>query len=75
MVTKAFCDETPATIERMIIDQFIAGCEIDNTRLHLIQNNPKTSREAIDMAVNHQAALRCNDLLTNSANMMSTEEN
>ena len=74
LAAKAFCDETPATIDRMIIDQFIAGCEIDNIRLHLIQNNPKTSREAIDMAVNHQAALRYNDLLNNSATMMSTEE-
>ena len=59
----------------MIIDQFIAGCEMDKIRLHLIKNSPKTSREAIDMAVDHQAALRYNDLFNNSATKISTGEN
>ena len=48
---------------------------MDKIRLHLIKNSPKTSREAIDMAVNYQAALRYNDLLNNSATKMSTRDN
>ena len=75
LAAKAFCDEPFVTIDRMIIDQFIAGCEMDKIRLHLIKNSPKTSREAIDMAVNYQAALRYNDLLNNSATKMPTGEN
>ena len=48
---------------------------MDKIRLHLIKNSSKMSREAIDMAVDHQAALRCNDLLNNSATKMSTGDN
>ena len=59
----------------MMIDQFIAECEINKIRLHLIKNSPKTARKAIDMAVNHQAAVRYNDLLNNSATKMSTRDN
>ena len=41
LAAKAFCDEPSATIDRMIIDQFIAGCEMDKIRLHLVKNSPK----------------------------------
>ena len=29
LAAKAFCDESSVTIDRMITDQFIAGCEMD----------------------------------------------
>ena len=54
LAAKAFCNESFAAIDRMTIDQFIAGCEMDKIRLHLIKNSPKTSRETIDIAVNQR---------------------
>ena len=47
--------QTPDTVDRMIIDQCIVGCEVDRTRLHLIEKGPRTSREVLTFGIAHQA--------------------
>ena len=39
LAAKAFPEEISDTADRMITDQFILGCEVDRTRLHLIEKD------------------------------------
>ena len=50
-------------IDRFITDQMIAGCLNGKVRLYLIERHPRSSREALDLAVANQAALEYNQNL------------
>ena len=63
LAVKAFPDEAADTIDRMITDQFIVGCEVDRTRLHLIEKGPRTLREALALGIAHQTAIEYNESL------------
>ena len=58
LAAKAFAEETADTVDRMITDQFIVGCEVDRTSLQLIEKGSHTSREALAFGIAHQAAIR-----------------
>ena len=76
LAAKAFPEESADTVDRMITDQFIIGCEIDRTRLHLIEKGPRTSREALSLGIAHQSALRYNESLrdTSGVSAMGVQE-
>ena len=63
LAAKTFPEETADTIDRMITDQFIVRCEIDRTRLHLIEKGPCASMEVLALGIAHQAAIRYNESL------------
>ena len=73
LAAKAFPDESADTIDRMITDQFIVGCEVDRTRLHLIEKGPRTSREALALGIAHQAAIRYNESLKDTSTVSAVE--
>ena len=73
LAAKAFPDESAETIDRMITDQFIVGCEVDRTRLHLIEKGPRTSREALALGIAHQAAIRYNKSLKDTSTVSAVE--
>ena len=57
----------------MITDQFIVGCEVDRTRLHLIEKGPRTSREALSVGIAHHAAMRYNESLKDTSTVSAVE--
>ena len=61
--TKAFPQDTTEAVDRFITDQLIAGCSNEKVRLYLIERHPRSSREALDLAVTYQAALEYNQNL------------
>jgi hypothetical protein len=70
---KAFTDESGATIDRMIRDQFMVRND-DKTRLYLIEKS--TAREALSLAISFQAAHSFNDTMKDAAvTIASTEVN
>jgi hypothetical protein len=72
---KAFTEESGATIDRMIRDQFMVRND-DKTRLHLIEKSPQTAREALSLAISFQAAHSFNDTMKDAAvTIASTEVN
>ena len=73
LAAKAFPDETADTVDRMITDQFIVGCEVDRTRLHLIEKGPRTSREALALGIAHQAAIKYNESLRDTSAVSAVE--
>ena len=73
LAAKAFPDESADTVDRMITDQFIVGCEIDRTRLHLIEKGPHTSREALALGIAHQAAIKYNESLRDTSAVSALE--
>ena len=73
LAAKAFPDESADTVDRMITDQFIVGCEIDGTRLHLIEKGPHTSREALALGIAHQAAIKYNESLRDTSAVSALE--
>ena len=73
LAARAFPDESADTVNRMISDQFIAGCEIDRTRLHLIEKGPHTSRKALALGIAHQAAIKYNESLKDTSAVSALE--
>ena len=73
LAAKAFPEESADTIDRMITDQFIVGCEVDRTRLHLIEKGPRTSREALAIGIAHQSAMRYNESLRDTSSVSAVE--
>ena len=73
LAAKAFPDEAADTVDRMITDQFIVGCEVDRTRLHLIGKGPRTSRKALSVSIAHQAAMRHNESLKDTSTVLAVE--
>jgi hypothetical protein len=72
---KAFTEESGATIDRMIRDQFMVRND-DKTRLYLIEKSPQTAREALSLAISFQAAHSFNDTMKDAAvTIASTEVN
>ena len=65
--TKAFPQDTTEAVDRFITDQLIAGCSNEKVRLYLIERHPRSSREALDLAVAYQAALEYNQNLAKPA--------
>ena len=64
------------TNDKNILDQFLIGSGDDKVRLYLIEKSPKTSREALSMAVAYKAALQYNETLKENTLMAAanTEE-
>ena len=56
---KAFGNK-PEEIEGNVLDQFVAGIADNKIRLHLIEKNPTTSKEACDFAVAYKNAQEYN---------------
>ena len=65
--TKAFPHDIIEAVDWFITDQMIAGCSNEKVRLYLIERHPRTSREALDLAVTYQAALEYNQNLSKPA--------
>ena len=65
--TKAFPHDTTEAVDRFIADQLIAGCSNEKVRLYLIERHPRSSREALYLAVAYQAALEYNQNLAKPA--------
>ena len=63
LAAKAFPGESADSIDKNILDQFLIGSRDDKVRLYLIEKNPKTSREALSMAVAYKAVLQYNETL------------
>ena len=63
LAANAFPGENADTIDKNILDQFLLGPGDDKVRLYLIKKSPKTSREALSMAVAYKAALQYNETL------------
>jgi hypothetical protein len=70
---KAFTEETALTIDRMIRDQFMVRND-DKTREHLIGKAPKTSREALSLAIAFQAAQTFTETLKDNTITISATE-
>ena len=51
------------SIDKNILDQFFIGSDDDKVQLYLIEKNPKTSREALLMAVAYKAVVQYNETL------------
>jgi hypothetical protein len=67
LATKAFPGESGSTVDKMILDQFILGCDDDKVRLHLIKKQPASSREALSLALTYRAALKYNETLKDNS--------
>ena len=61
--TKAFPHDATEAVDRFITDQLIARCSNEKVRLYLIERHPRSSWEALDLAVAYQAALEYNQNL------------
>ena len=63
LAAKAFPRENADTIDKNILDQFLIGSGDDKVRLYLIEKSPKTSRDALSMAIAYKAGLQYNETL------------
>jgi enamine deaminase RidA (YjgF/YER057c/UK114 family) len=70
---KAITEETALTIDRMIRDQFMVRND-DKTREHLIGKAPKTSRNALSLAIAFQAAQTFTETLKDNTITISATE-
>ena len=72
LASKAFPGDTGVIIDRMITDQFMVGCSNDKIRLYLIEKAPTSSRDALSLALAHQAALNYNESLKDTPATIAT---
>ena len=63
LAAKAFPSDNGVVMDEAIMDQFICGCDDEKVRLHLLDKAPKTSREALSLAISYQAAIRYNEYI------------
>ena len=66
--------EQAQVTDEAIMDQLICGCEDEKIRVFLLEKSPKSSREALSLAMAYQSAMRYNDSIKDLAATQATVE-
>ena len=75
LAAKAFPSDNGVVMDEAIMDQFICGCDDEKVRLHLLDKAPKTSREALSLAISYQAAIRYNESIKDNNDQRDVQIN
>lgn len=59
--------EQAKIVDRLVCDSFVWGCGDEKIRLHLLLKKPQSTREALEMALNHMAVLTYNESIKGMA--------